>query len=861
MSYPLPITPLTRVQCESLDARFFRALLPRSGYNRHMACEIRYGPAVLGGAGFKQLYIEQGALLLQQVYKYLNSPTTTIGRLLMMTISWTQAFLGISECFLTEVTRPIPPVGTSILLDLRKFLNKIQGKLVLQTETTAKLLRQHDRFIMDIALQQTLWKQRHMLQINACRRYLQAQTLADITNMSGTRLQPSVITGGPKTFDQHIRCAAFHQKRPGEFAWRTWRRFLRTISDARGVLTNPLGPWVVEHYSVRHWPLFVYDPSRDQLYSHAGGQHYRLHEKFRRGVFLTTFQGEMMTARGYPTSVMCVAGMIRPSKNYIETPKEPTQQPELITQLWDQELLQHCTTLATKAIIEQHVRRGNVILCSDGSVTKGGATFGFVVSTKTGQRLVKCHGPAPGAFTSSFRSEAYGVLAAVRWLHGILQSCICSNTPTIEIYLDNKSVIKRIRRTIETKFTQPNQRLLSEQDIIDEIKALATELPITVKFEWIKGHQDDANPRQELSLPAQLNCEADHEASTFEATEDYQWHQVPPLPSTPCQLLIQQRSITGKIKRRAHEAATTTNLMVYLQRKFQWSPTTIKLIDWDTFSAILQKYRDKWPTIVKHIHDISPTGTIANRNNPHLPHECPACNHPHESNNHVILCPSQSRARWRAQMIQKIREHKKHPSDPYLIDILQDGLIRFHRTLDTIETTRYPERYSKLIDSQNKIGWDQLYKGRWSTEWVRAHERFMQSQVHSGACKSASSWVLSIGRLLLDQWLELWKLRNEERHGKDKSQEDQIRQHRLHSELHELYTYKDQVCPTDRNIFHATAQDHLSQHTSLDIIENWISTYKESIKASAKQANTLGIQRNRTLFDYPAFNPIIQPLN
>ena len=187
--------------------------------------------------------------------------------------------------------------------------------------------------------------------------------------------------------------------------------------------------------------------------------------------------------------------------------------------------------------------------------------------------------------------------------------------------------------------------------------------------------------------------------------------------------------------------------------------------------------------------------------------------------------------------------------------------MRYHRTLDTIESPMYPERYSQLIDTQNDIGWDQLYKGRWSIEWVRAHERFLQSREHRREDMSASSWVLSFGRLLLDQWLELWKLRNEERHGKDKSQEAQIRKQRLQSELQELYAYRDKVCPTDRDIFHETATDHLDKHTSLDIIENWISTYKDSIKASAKQANNLGIQRNRSLLDYPTFNPIIQPSN
>ena len=104
-----------------------RCLLPRYGYNRNMARAIRYAPTAIGGA---QLYVEQGALLTQLIYKFLNLPTSQAGQMLQITMSWTQAFLGISQPFLTDVYHPIPPIGTSILLELRTFLKEINGKLI-----------------------------------------------------------------------------------------------------------------------------------------------------------------------------------------------------------------------------------------------------------------------------------------------------------------------------------------------------------------------------------------------------------------------------------------------------------------------------------------------------------------------------------------------------------------------------------------------------------------------------------------------------------------------------------------------------------------------------------------------------------
>ena len=113
---------------------------------------------------------------------------------------------------------------------------------------------------------------------------------------------------------------------------------------------------------------------------------------------------------------------------------------------------------------------------------------------------------------------------------------------------------------------------------------------------------------------------------------------------------------------------------------------------------------------------------------------------------------------------------------------------------------------------------------------------------------------------LLDQWIKLWHLRNIQRHGADMQRQNQIRgQQALHSKLRKLHTYRHRVCPADLVVlFHPSADHHLTLHSSLDAIETWIATNKEAIKASASQAQRLGITRNRTLDKYPAFNPILQ---
>ncbi len=74
--------------------------------------------------------------------------------------------------------------------------------------------------------------------------------------------------------------------------------------------------------------------------------------------------------------------------------------------------------------------------------------------------------------------------------------------------------------------------------------------------------------------------------------------------------------------------------------------------------------------------------------------------------------------------------------------------------------------------------------------------------------------------------------------------------------LQSLYSYKTQVCPSDRSIFYESVDEHLSQHKSLNALQEWISSYSTAIRASVRQAHNLGITRNTNIHQYPIFNPI-----
>ena len=254
--------------------------------------------------------------------------------------------------------------------------------MIFNNNTASNLLRTNDRFIMDIVMGQTQWSRKQIIQINSCRRYLQAQSLADITTMLGTRLQSHVFQALTLPNPSTIRISRFNQSRPGQHAWVTWRKFLRTICDANGVLQTALGDWIADYTQLRHWPPHLYDPTTDQLYSYHESNMYKSHQRIHPGIFSGTATGLACPAQGYPVFTYMANGTLRTTKNFIAYDQERVPHhtyPNVFPHLdpWEKELLESCQILAPLREIREMILMAKLETCSDGSATRTARSFGF----------------------------------------------------------------------------------------------------------------------------------------------------------------------------------------------------------------------------------------------------------------------------------------------------------------------------------------------------------------------------------------------------------------------------------------------------------------------------------------------------
>jgi hypothetical protein len=800
IGYILPLSMFTKKECEKIQNPFISSIVSKCGFRRSTSLAIRWGPSKMGGYGFRHAYQEKGLGQLLMFMKHLRSNGQP-AVILQIAISWVQAECGVSWSIFEQTSIALKYSAAFWMMNLREFLEAVGLHLKLTDTMVPPTQRVGDQHIMDVVLQQQSDPSKQSA-INACRRYLQATTLADIATADGTYIREDMLEGTFQGTPTNTRTHLFNQPKPPPASWALWRQALLPFYTTSRQLTQPLGEWTVERRSLRRkW-----------------------------------------SEEEYRSSGISQEADVTPS---IELLGRISQLDE-----WQQELLQHLQTDLSPIQLIEWLKSNVAVFAGDGSVQANAASFGWILSNKQGERIARCYGPAPGLRPDSFRAEGYAFISILLFLYLIMDMTDDAVTKRIEIHTDSKSFLQRIAKHRRQKYENPNDTLEPDWDVSSETWTLIHDLPVELHGHWVEGHQDRDTPYEELDLPAQLNVDADRLAGTYLELFPAPRPHVTPLLGNRVQLFNAHGTITGKFKPRVREAYGGPPLRKYMLGRFDWEEATLEEIDWQCLSVTISSQHSRRNTVLKHLFRHAPTGHIANQNQPHLPADCPSCACERENNDHVLQCPAATRVKWRSDMISSIATvigHAKKKTDPTLADILRDGIQRWLRSEEHLPPDQYPAIYHPLIASQNQIGWNQIFRGRYSLQWSTMQHRYLKHNGWSTQQRNGRTWTSSVSKHFLNQWLVLWDLRNGERHGKDDSTRKAVLQERVHKELHTLYSLRMRVLPRDRKHFFASVAEHLQEQPNLTNMENWINTFKMGLIASANEANRLRIQFQNSL--------------
>ena len=866
--YPLTSSHLSYQQCEKVQRTAMSIIVARCGYNRNTKREVLYGPVEYGGANFTHLYIQQG---YQQVKYFLRQwrSDTSVGKMLQCVLAWTQMAVGTSYSILENTTTKLPHMEVKWIASLRNFLAYIKARLLLHISGVPTIQRQGDSFIMDHVLESHKFSAAEIRKINYCRLYLQAITISDISTATGDALDLCKLVGTMSLQSSRTTWIPINQDRPSEAEWRLWRRANLLWSTPEGRLHVPLKKWERpihtqrnSHFAYRkHNKLWIRNQdntyqryriqhlddanrtnkvvSRDAIPSTATPIEVTLHD---RGHWQITHPGfHISTTRVVPSAIATFDA-------YIET-LDP----------WEVDLLRHISMDVDPFTVCLEAQT-NFRAVSDGSaLPTGSASFGWILSTRHGERIVEGMGPVRGMKVHSYRAEACGVLSLLRFLiqvanftqmhdswQGVLatdsQSLLdtllgqdnCRQNETAPVDLDHNRVVLDV--------------LCPEWDVLIEIQNSLKLLP-GVHLEYVEGHQDDKTPYHNLPLLAQLNVDADKIAGQYHEFHFLHLPFVILSPHTRAHLVMDEGTVTSKYEDTIRMNATGPPLLEYICGKHNWTGSITESINWTAHGLALKRNKQRRSHIVKFIHDILPTTGLRNKFDGGK-RTCPLCTCRQEDRDHILRCPHPSRELWRNQFIDDIQQHcQDSKTYPHLQRLLLSALSQWLEGEDHphLDPGQYPSDIHQLIRQQNRIGWRHLWLGRFAKEWSKVQVRYHEMQYPTQQ-NASERWQVNLISKIWDKWHKLWLSRNSELFGKDEVSRRQAEQKEVRRQLTEIYSQRGMMEPSVQALLLETPEAH-DKHP-IHVTKNWILTHASTIAESVKRVKTRALTGVRSIRSY-----------
>jgi hypothetical protein len=245
VGYPLSCSSMTMHQLDTIQRKAMSIIIPRCGFNRNTKKEILYGPLDFGGASFRPLWVQQGVGQVTLFIRHWRKNTQS-GKLSRIALAWLQAQAGVSYQLLSCPEKPVPQLESKWFQSMRTFLATISASIEIDDfHPPPSLQRLHDCVIMDVVHEHGSFTDAEIRRINYCRLYVRAETISDLTEVSGRRLDPSKLKGTWSLQSSRHHGTYIHQERPDDATWGLWRRVNKLWSRPNGELNQPLGDWVI----------------------------------------------------------------------------------------------------------------------------------------------------------------------------------------------------------------------------------------------------------------------------------------------------------------------------------------------------------------------------------------------------------------------------------------------------------------------------------------------------------------------------------------------------------------------------------------------------------------------------------------
>lgn len=149
-----------------------------------------------------------------------------------------------------------------------------------------------------------------------------------------------------------------------------------------------------------------------------------------------------------------------------------------------------------------------------------------------------------------------------------------------------------------------------------------------------------------------------------------------------------------------------------------------------------------------------------------------------------------------------------------------------------VDPAKHPETFRTAIIRQNKIGWQHLFMGKLSCEWLRIHSELIKRERNEDSDTIEMCWGRAVIEHILRSVLDLWEKRNKELHGEGIT--SPIRKLQLAEEVRRLQMLREQARPKDAFLFIDDVEEYLKKAT-IYTMTTYIAMTRKAILKSVKQ--------------------------
>jgi hypothetical protein len=311
------------------------------------------------------------------------------------------------------------------------------------------------------------------------------------------------------------------------------------------------------------------------------------------------------------------------------------------------------------------------------------------------------------------------------------------------------------------------------------------------------------------------------------------------IPLTGASLIYPKGTRTAKYAKDIRRRATSGPLNKYIQIKNNFDDNTMDMVNWGAHGKAMRKHIKQRIQLTKMVHECLLTLKHVNRQD-NGKRQCPGCHQCFkEDRDHIIRCKSDSRETWRRNLLASLEEfHAKMDTYRPLRQLIKSALTAWMQSEDddmVLNPNEYHRDVFHVISQQNSIGWRQIINGRFGNEWSRTQDDYYareRRQRGKDDKRTGQRWQIQSITHIWKHWMKLWKLQNEELHGRDTATQNQALRREVERELRAAYDNRQHYEPSVQELLSRNIQDQLQRPTW--VIHNWLTVnnpvFRESMR-------------------------------